>query len=383
MRRLDQLQATPLSGTDDADSPFFSPDGQWIGFFADGKLKKIAVTGGAAVTLCDAPNGRGGAWSEDGTIVFSPDATPGTRLLRVSSAGGTPEPLTSLAERETSRERWPQVLPGGKAVLFTSSSVGDYNDANLVVQRAADRRAQGRAARRLSRPVSAERPSGLHPRRDALCGALRSRPAGGDGSPVPVLEGVSSNAGNGRRAVRCVGQRHAGVSAGAEHRAADARSTGWITRGRRTPLRATLANWSNLQFAPDGRPSRLADLWTDNLTSGSTSGRATRLTRLTSDPAHDAKPVWTPDGRRIVFASARGGQSDARTCTGSGPMGPATRERLTESKNPQQPASWHPSGKFLAFDEVNPTTSWDLMILPMEGDEASGWKPGTAHRVLE
>ena len=80
VRRLTQLRATALSGTDDADSPFFSPDGQWIAFFAGGKLKKIAVTGGAAATLCDAANGRGGAWSEDGTILFSPNSGSGASL---------------------------------------------------------------------------------------------------------------------------------------------------------------------------------------------------------------------------------------------------------------------------------------------------------------
>src|SRR5262245_24092927 len=91
VRRLTQLQATALSGTDGAESPFFSPDGQWIAFFASGKLKKISVTGGAAVSLCDAANGRGGAWSDDGTIVFSPNSGSGVSLLRVSSAGGRSE----------------------------------------------------------------------------------------------------------------------------------------------------------------------------------------------------------------------------------------------------------------------------------------------------
>ncbi len=133
VRQLTQLQATALSGTDEAHSPFFSPDGQWIAFFADGKLKKIAVTGGSVVTLCDAPNGRGGAWGEDGTIVFLPN-TAGS-LMRVSSAGGMPEPLTSLAEGEFT-QRWPQVLPGGKAVLFSGGGVaaGAWDDASLVVQ---------------------------------------------------------------------------------------------------------------------------------------------------------------------------------------------------------------------------------------------------------
>src|SRR5262249_47492959 len=88
IRRLDQLQATPLAGTDGATDPFFSPDGQWIAFFANGKLKKVSVTGGAAITLCDAPNDRGGTWGEDGYIVFTPNNTAPTSLLRVSSGGG-------------------------------------------------------------------------------------------------------------------------------------------------------------------------------------------------------------------------------------------------------------------------------------------------------
>src|SRR5712691_11500772 len=127
LRRLTQLQATPLAGTDDADSPLFSPDGQWIAFFAGGKLKKIAVTGGAAVTLCDAPSPRGGAWGEDGTIVFEPISTPGVSLLGVSSAGGKPVPMTSLGDGEFT-QRWPQVLPGGKAVLFTGSRFSGVDD---------------------------------------------------------------------------------------------------------------------------------------------------------------------------------------------------------------------------------------------------------------
>ena len=89
VRRLDQLQATALPGTENVRDPFFSPDGQWIAFFADGKLKKISATGGAAVTLCDAPAGRGGTWAEDGTIAFVPDSAPEMSIFRVSSAGGT------------------------------------------------------------------------------------------------------------------------------------------------------------------------------------------------------------------------------------------------------------------------------------------------------
>src|SRR5215471_9928126 len=136
VRRLDQLQATALPGTDDARNPFFSPNGQWIGFFTRGKLKKVAVTGGAPIAITDSLSTRGGAWGDDGTIAFTPNGTPGATLLRVPEAGGTPEPLTKQTAGEGSH-RWPQFLPG-KAVLFTVSNGAGYDDANIVAQRLPD-----------------------------------------------------------------------------------------------------------------------------------------------------------------------------------------------------------------------------------------------------
>ena len=134
VRRLEQLKATQLAGTEGALNPFFSPDGKSIGFFAGGKLKKIAVAGGPAITLCDAPIGRGGSWGDDGWIVFAPTSAPGTPLQRVSSDGGSPEKLFAIVEGEAT-QRWPQVLPGGKAVIFTSPKViGDFATSSIVVQ---------------------------------------------------------------------------------------------------------------------------------------------------------------------------------------------------------------------------------------------------------
>jgi serine/threonine-protein kinase len=133
VRRLDHAQATPLAGTEHAFSPFFSPDGEWIAFFADGKLKKISVTG-AVLTLCDAFQGLGGDWGEDGNIVFAPSVHTG--LFRVSDAGGTPSELTKL-DLSTGEvtHRWPQVLPGGRAVLFTEHrTTYSFGDANVMVQ---------------------------------------------------------------------------------------------------------------------------------------------------------------------------------------------------------------------------------------------------------
>jgi hypothetical protein len=140
IRRLDGLRATPLAGTAGARDPFFSPDGQWIGFFAGGKLKKVAVTGGLPVTLADALDDRGGTWGEDGSIVFQP-MTAGTGLMRVSSAGGTPAVLTTLGPGEAVH-RWPQVLPGGAGVLYTAHSSPTGLDDATIVRR--ERRRVGR-----------------------------------------------------------------------------------------------------------------------------------------------------------------------------------------------------------------------------------------------
>src|SRR5262249_47553603 len=117
-RTLDQPKATAMAGTEGGIDAFFSPDGQWIAFFADGKLKKAPVQGGAPVTLCDAADPRGGAWGDDGNIVFSPAAA--STLMRVSSSGGAPQPLTKMDDPRDIY-RWPQVLPGAKGVLFTMS----------------------------------------------------------------------------------------------------------------------------------------------------------------------------------------------------------------------------------------------------------------------
>ena len=149
----------------------------------------------------------------------------------------------------------------------------------------------------------------------------------------------------------------------------------WMDRaGTVSPLRAPPANWWNLRFDPDG--GRLAlqitdrqdDIWIYEWARDS-------LAPLTSDPATDTDPVWTPDGRRVTFSSTRGnGTTGNIYWQRFDESGNAVR--LTDSPNLQQPRSWHPSGRFLAFEEVHAATNTDLMILPMEGDEASGWKPG-------
>jgi serine/threonine-protein kinase len=122
MRQLDQEKVTPLAGTEGGWDPFFSPDGKWLGFFAGTKLRKISVEGGVPVTLCDAPNGRGGSWGDDGYIVAALDITGG--LSKVSANGGRPERVTGVRGEvdDGTSHRWPQVLTDGEGILFTSMS---------------------------------------------------------------------------------------------------------------------------------------------------------------------------------------------------------------------------------------------------------------------
>ena len=123
-RLMAEAQTTLLKGTENAQDPFFSPDGKWLGFFADYRVKRVSVEGGAPVTVCEAPNFRGASWTDNDTIVLAPHMFGG--LVRVHAAGGQLEPLTSLAETEIAHA-WPQVLPGGRAVLFTGGAADAPN----------------------------------------------------------------------------------------------------------------------------------------------------------------------------------------------------------------------------------------------------------------
>ena len=149
----------------------------------------------------------------------------------------------------------------------------------------------------------------------------------------------------------------------------------WMHRdGKTTPLQIAPANLLNPVFSPDGRLAMEIREGPPNIWVYERDGD--KLRRLTSDPVRAAKPAWTPDGSRIAFASARADKSTLnlwwQRADGTGDA-----HRLTESRNSQMPGSWHPSGRLLAFEEQNPKTSSDVMILSMDGDEASGWRPGT------
>ncbi|MBK9243221.1 MAG: serine/threonine-protein kinase [Acidobacteria bacterium] len=375
VRKLEELQATALAGTDEAASPFFSPDGQWIAYFAGGQLKKVSATGGASIKLCDAPAGRGGTWTDDDTILFTPDSSPNTRLMRVPAGGGAASAFGTLGTGATT-QRWPQALPDGRSVLYTEhSGTSNFDTANLVVA-----------------PLSGGAPKIVVP------GGYYGRYVSGGhliymnqgtlfavrfdldrletvGPAVPAIEGITV-AGNGGAQLAVSSDGTIVYVAGAALSLAT--PIDWLTRdGKTSLLRADNANWQNPRFSPDGQKlaidisdGKRSDVWVYEVARGT-------LTQLTFDAANDMRPVWTPDGRRIVFASdrAKAGVFNLYWANADG-TGQVTR--LTDSPNLQWPQSWHPSGTFLAFAEVRgAATGSDLLLLPMEGDATRGWTPGT------
>ncbi len=396
VRKLDQLLAAPLAGTDEAESPFFSPSGEWIAFFSGGKLKKVSVTGGAAVPLCDAPNGRGGTWAEDDTIIFSPNNTQSIKLLRVSASGGTPAVFGTFGEGATT-QRWPQALPGGKAVLYTEHNAGSaFDDANLVVAPLPGWPAEA-SAKAVGSPKIIVRggyygryvPSGLASANSSergrghllymQQGTLFAMPFDLDrlepvGQAVPALEGLEASPGIGSAQLAFSADGTLVFVPGVAQAAIN--QIDWMTRdGKTSALRSAKSSWSNPKFSPNGQQIALEiydgkqrDIWVYDW------ARDT-MTQLTFDAGDDRYPVWTPDGKHIAFASDRA-KKGALNLYWVNADGTGEPTRLTDSPNSQVPASWHPSGKFLAFFENRSTTGYDLMMLPMDGDAVRGWTPG-------
>jgi serine/threonine-protein kinase len=360
IRRIAELEAVELAGTEGARDPFFSPDGQWVAFLASGKLKKVPVAGGTVVTLCDASNTRGAWWTDDGRIIFNPVPAGGVPLHVVSSAGGVPEPLTTLANGEAT-QRWPQLIRGGHAVLYTTSrNLGRYDDGEIVVQTLPNgpRRTivRGYFGRYLpSGHVTFVRGGRL------FAAAFDLERLELTGSPVPVLEQVRTGPTTG-------GAQFAFSNAGtAVYRVGPtvARSMAWIeSKGVHSTLPLAATDWSNMRFSPDGQRVAL-DIRDGQQTDIHVyDWPLDRLTQLTFDPAEDWSSVWTPDGRSVVFRSARDRAFNLywQRADGSG-----SAQRLTTSPNPQVAYSWHPEGKLLAYVETFPTTNTDIMLLSVDG----------------
>ena len=360
VRPLDESTARPLAGTEGASYPFWAPDGRAIGFFADAKLKRIEIAGGATQVLADAPFGRGGTWNRDGVIVFAPTSTTG--LMRVSAGGGTPGVLTRPVNGQGSH-RWPQFLPDGRRFLFFVTlgdpetrgvylgSLDGHDPTRVLVADSAAEYAPPGYLLVASRGVLVAR------RFDVARGSVSDE-------SVPIAQAVGVDFGASRSGVTV---SETGVLAYRLGSTVE-RHLIWVDRAGKTlgavgpPDDAALAN---PELAPDGRLVAVvravqgnADVWLMDAARGTAS-------RFTFDSAVDSSPVWSPDGRRIIFRSSRMGHYDLFQKPADG----ATEEQpLLVTGEDKSPQDWSPDGRLLLYTSQDPRTGSDLWSLSPDGD---------------
>jgi serine/threonine-protein kinase len=362
VRPLDRFEVVALPGSEGAMSPFFSPDGQWVGFWADKKLKKVSLAGGRPQTLCDAEILRGASWGSDGGILFSPVGS--AALWRVSDTGGEPKQVTTLDPgRGETTHRWPQILPGGEAAIFTANDLsGNYDRARLEVLRfdTGERRTLlegGTDARYLSTGHLVF----------LRAGSLFAVPFDLDrlavtGSVVPVLDDLSvhSLAGFANYAVGSFGPL---VYVPLDSRPLE-RELVWVDRkGAARPVTDTRRQYRDVRISPDG--SRLAmtaggsetEIWIYDLARGA-------WDRLTSGGIN-WYPVWSSDGERLAFCSNRDGFINPYWI----PIDRSTPpERLATTSTWTCPTSWSPDGRTVILETQNPGMGYDLVALTLDGE---------------
>jgi eukaryotic-like serine/threonine-protein kinase len=373
LRGLDHVDATPVPGTEGAIGPFFSPDGGWIGFWADNKIKKVQVAGGPPVTICDAAGGPGffgASWGEDGTIFFG---TLAGGISRVSSAGGTAAAVTTPDASKGERHQLPHALPGGRALMFTARTSTEWETANVVLQ-SLDTGEQrvviegGADARYVSTGHLVYMKTGT-----LMAVPFDVRSLHVTGAPVALIEGVMQavnapsgydETGAGQFTLSNSGTLLyvlGGVSPSLESSLARADRNGAAQPLAAAPVRPYLSP----RLSPDGQKvavfvsrgaTRDTDVWVYDVLRGAP-------TRLTFSGANQF-PIWSPDGKRLVYASNTTGVSNLYATNADGSGKP---ERLTTSNYTQVPSSWAATGNVIAFVELH-SPLWQIWVLPLDGD---------------
>lgn len=362
-RKLDVSKATELAGSTGAFAPFLSPDGQWVAFFAGSKLKKLSFDGGEPVVLCDAPLAAGGSWGSDGTIIAALSSLG--PLSRISAGGGVPLRVTQLEPGELTH-RWPQVLPGSKAVLFTANaSLTDFSSGNIA---AADLRSGQRKT--LVHEATFGRYLGVQGGAGYLTyiqnGSLFAVAFDPDslevrGKPAPVLEQVGYNWNSGSA------QLDFSQTGTLVYRSAIPETSGLVTvqwmdtDGETQPILAKPGHYYYPHISPDNQrlaleiaDGRNRDIWIYDL-------RREVMTRLTFDAAGSANmnPVWSPDGHYIIF----GGKGGMYWIASNGAGKP---QRLPQSQTLQLPYSIAPDGGRLALMQQAVSGGIAVSTMPLQ-----------------
>lgn len=361
IRRLDSLSAQPLEGTDGASYPFWSPDSRYLGFFADGKLKKIDSFQGPSQTICDAPMGRGGAWNRDGVIVFAPSVYGS--LNRVSADGGE---VTRATELDNSSDelshRWPSFLPDQRHFLylgFRSVVAGQKSGHRAYVASLDDK--EKRFLFEADSAVQYAWPGYLLFAREAGLLAipfdktLRVR-----GEARAIARHVQTYL-NTASAIFSVSQN--GVLTYEEGHTPAVSQLAWFDRtGKQIAAVGPQGDYEDPALSPDGQrvavnqidaQTGITNIWFHEISGN-------KASRFTFSVSFDHHGVWSPDQSRIVFDSQRKGPADLyeKTLHGTG-----SEQLLLHSEEEKTPLGFSPDGKFVVFQSSSPTTKWDLWIL--------------------
>jgi serine/threonine-protein kinase len=370
MRTVDSPEVVPLPGTERGSTPFFSPNGLWVGFFASGKLKKVSVQGGTPVDVCDAPSNRGGGWFEDGTIVFSPTFNGG--LARVSADGGNVEFVTTPDPEKNERtHRWPEILPGGKAAVFTigtKDKPGNYEDATIAVVDLSTGEVrpviEGGSIARYS-------PTGhlIYSReRTLLAVPFDVELLKVTGPPVRVLDGVAGD--------QTSGAVHFGVSGNATLIYMPAATSlcmhtlVWVDREGRAQKSREVPRCPLVgpKLSPDGKLAAVAlglgpgegDVWIHDFDRD-------KLTRVTF---HNSAigPIWTADGTRVAYGLTAGGTEGIGWKSADG----ADVEQLIARDSGEFaaiPEAWLPEEQTILYSRAGGKGGSDIMALDVGNGE--------------
>jgi serine/threonine protein kinase/Tol biopolymer transport system component len=344
-------RTSSLEGTQGATFPFWSPDGKFIGFFADGKLKKLEVSGGQVQVLCDAPNGRGGGWNRDGVILFTPEAVGG--LFRVASSGGSPvemrKPDTSRFEQS---HRWPVFLPDGKHFLYLGANFGGKTEYNAIFLGSLDSQERRLLVSTSANVAYAEAGYLLYLRdRTLVAQPFDPRRYVLSGEPHTLSDEVLYTP--------LVGRAVFSVSSGEvlvtqTGKGAALSHLTWFDRsGSPTGMIGAPGWYNNIYLSPDRRKvaadqtdpdGRRTDIWVHETAGGAAA-------RLTFDPGNDQTPVWSPDGEQIVFFSNQTGRSQLylKNADGSGSE-EGVADLAASSGNPWD---WSRDAKYILFRKAN------------------------------
>ncbi len=361
VRSFDLLAPKPLTGTDQAAIPFWSPDGRYVAFSQSGKLKKIDLAGGPPVPLCDVQSWVAGTWNAEGTILFHVGG--GRPLMRVAAAGGTATPLTKLdTARGETGHMWPHFLPDGRHFLFTVTS--GSTEVRGVYAGALD---SPDKVRILNEEANAQySPPGflLYPRGDVLTAqpfdAARRRVTG---DAFPVADQLFSLGG-------VYGSAYSTAAGSLVYRTGDSASAmvlAWYNRkGTREGQVGEPGDYTNPALSPDGRTlavgkrdpvTRNRTIWLFDLVRGTSS-------RLTFDPSDNLNPTWSPDGRQIAFSSKRKGEREIFLKSSSGT---GQEETLLRSDLQSNVEDWTRDGKYLIYNQQSPGKI-EILALPLTGD---------------